>query len=108
MSPHYKHNEILPLPVIVAILHELDKAEAAGRESVAREFDMRIPEEPDHDADLGLFAAAKMLEQLDQSKALLASVLPILAGLLHDEAITASTRNLATAIDRITAFLEEK
>jgi len=38
----------------------------------------------------------------------LAAVLPMLVGLLHDEAITASPRNLATAIDRITAFLEGK
>jgi len=36
----------------------------------------------------------------------LAAVLPMLVGLLHDEAITASPRNLATAIDRITTFLE--
>ena len=38
----------------------------------------------------------------------LAAVLPILVGLLHDEAVTASPRNLATAIDRLTAFLEGK
>ena len=108
MSTHYKHNKILPLPVIAGILHELAKAEMTGSSSVMREFDMRIPAGHDRDADLVLFAAAKMVEQLDQSKALLASVLPILDVLLHDEATTASTRNLATAIDRITAFLEGK
>jgi len=42
----------------------------------------------------------------DKVVAQLAAVLPTLVGLLHDEAITASPRNLATAIDRITTFLE--
>jgi len=64
--------------------------------------------------------AAELGVLLDERKALileclslrqhhqLAAVLPTLVGLLHDEAITASPRNLATAIDRITAILEGK
>ena len=51
-------------------------------------------------------AVDELLWWQDAAKALLAAVLPMLVGLLHDEAITASPRNLATAIDRITAFLE--
>ena len=66
MSTHYKHNDIIPVPVIVGRLRELAKAVTAGRESVAREFTMRIPAERDHDADLVLSEAATMLEQLAQ------------------------------------------
>jgi len=72
MSTHYKHNEILPLPVIAGILHELAKAEMTGSSSVLREFVMRIPVEREPHAELVPSEAAEIVEQLAQSKALLA------------------------------------
>ena len=64
MSRNYQHGDGIPVAVIVARLRELSKAVTEGRESVAREFTMRIPAELDRDADLVLSQAAKMLERM--------------------------------------------
>ena len=62
MSTHYKHNDEIPVTIIIARLRELATAVTKGREHVAREFVMRIPAERDHDADLVLSYAASLLE----------------------------------------------
>ncbi len=45
-------------------LRELGKAVTEGREGLLREFTMRVPAEPDRDADLILYAAADLIEKL--------------------------------------------
>jgi hypothetical protein len=49
---------------IVTRLRELSDAVTKGPETVAREFTMRVPAEPDRDADLVLSHAAAELERM--------------------------------------------
>ena len=57
-----------PLERLVGRLRELAAAVTQGRESVAREFTMRVPAEPERDADLVLSTAADMLDRLSLSE----------------------------------------
>ena len=58
-------------------LRELALAVTHGREAVAREFTMRVPAEPQRDADLVLMSAA---DELDRLRTELASVRDALRG----------------------------
>jgi hypothetical protein len=49
---------------LVGRLRELAHAVTQGREAVAREFTMRVPAEPERDADLVLSTAADEIERL--------------------------------------------
>ena len=50
--------------ILIKRLNELSDAVTKGRESVAREFTMRVPAEPDRDADLVLAKAAMEIDRL--------------------------------------------
>lgn len=49
-------------------LKELAKAASGGRVELLQEFSMRVPAEPDRDADLVLSWAVKVIEALEQYK----------------------------------------
>jgi len=70
MSRLYKDESEVPTDVICDRLEELSNAVTKGRDSVSREFTMRIPAEVDHDADLVLSIAAKRLRELSQHNAI--------------------------------------
>lgn len=65
MSTQYKDPSEVPTSVICTRLKELSDYVTKGRESVAREFTMRIPAEVDRDADIVLHQAAKRLAALE-------------------------------------------
>lgn len=65
MSNYYKESNHIPTEVLCARLEELSKAVTKGRESIMREFTMRIPAERDRDADLVLAEAARRLRSLE-------------------------------------------
>ena len=50
--------------LLVTRLRELATAVTEGQQAVAREFTMRVPAEPNRDADLVLSAAADEIERL--------------------------------------------
>lgn len=54
-----------PSEVLCKRLNELAAAVAAGPVTVAREFTMRIPAQPDRDADIVLSEAAKRIRELE-------------------------------------------
>ncbi len=58
-----------PSDVLCKRLDELSKAVTQGRETVGREFTMRVPAEPDRDADLVLSSAAERIRELEASNA---------------------------------------
>lgn len=64
-------------------LRELSDAVTQGREAVAREFTMRVPAEPDRDADLVLSRAA---DDLDRQQAALSA---------RDEALAEAAADIA-------------
>ncbi len=64
MSTEYGAQDRVPTEILIARLEELSRAVTEGKESVAREFTMRIPAEMDRDADLVLHAAACRLREL--------------------------------------------
>ena len=61
MSENYKDAKELPTEVLCRRLDQLSDAVTEGRESVLREFVMRVPAEVDHDADIVLAEAARRL-----------------------------------------------
>ena len=64
MSSKYKESSEVPTETICGRLLELSEAVTKGRESINREFTMRVPAELDRDADLVLSEAAKRLKEL--------------------------------------------
>lgn len=65
MSQKYKQSKDVPNEVIIERLRELAKA-VTKRDSLEREFTMRVPAELDRDADLVLSEAAKRLEAFSE------------------------------------------
>ncbi len=63
MSTDYGMNDRVPTEVLARRLEELSRAVTEGKESVSREFTMRIPAEMDRDADLVLHAASARLRE---------------------------------------------
>lgn len=59
MSNRYKCSKDVPTSLLVKRLNELSDAVTKGR--LVHEFDMRIPAQPERDADLVLQEAAKRL-----------------------------------------------
>lgn len=49
---------------LIARLRDLSDAVTEGRDALNREFTMRVPAEPDRDADLVLSSAADLLDRL--------------------------------------------
>ena len=68
MSRQYKNSKDVPVDVLISRLNELSDAICGGRESLEREFTMRIPAECDRDADLVLAEAARRLEAYENPK----------------------------------------
>jgi len=62
MSRQYENSKDVPLSVLINRLNELSDAACGGKDSLSREFTMRIPAECDRDADLILAEAARRLE----------------------------------------------
>ena len=65
MTQKYKHGEKIPSKVLVKRLEELSSAVAKGKDSILREFTMRVPAEMDRDADIVLSLSAKRIEELE-------------------------------------------
>ncbi len=63
MSNKYKHGDIVPNNVLADRLDALADAVTKGKDSIDREFTMRIPAELDHDADLVMSQAAQRLRE---------------------------------------------
>jgi hypothetical protein len=75
MSNKYKHGEKVPSSALIDRLNELSNAVTKGRDSINREFTMRVPAELDRDADLVLSSAASLIGELEQqNEALIAQV----------------------------------
>ena len=70
MSIRYKFGDRVPSDVLCKRLLQLSAAATKGPRSMEmeREFTMRIPAELDRDADLVLYAAAKRIEELEESR----------------------------------------
>jgi hypothetical protein len=66
MSTNYQSSEEVPTAILIARLQKLSDAITEGKDSVEREFTMRIPAECDRDADLVLAEAARRLEALKE------------------------------------------
>jgi len=66
MSHKYKHGDKVPSDVLCKRLLELSQAVTKGRDSINKEFDMRIPAELDRDADLVLSASARRICELEE------------------------------------------
>ena len=66
MSTKYKIGDDVPSEILCKRLEKLSKAVTEGRDSIAREFCMRVPAECDYDADLVLSAAAKRIRDLER------------------------------------------
>lgn len=64
MSRNYRRAEDVPNEVLIARLEALSDAITNGDAGISREFDMRIPAEVDHDADIVLAEAARRLRKL--------------------------------------------
>ena len=62
MSRNYNTSKAVPTDVLAERLAELATAVTKGRDSVAREFCMRIPAEVDRDADLVMSEASARLQ----------------------------------------------
>ena len=69
MSRKYKDSKDVPTTVLCARLDELWKAVTGGRDSIAREFYMRIPAEVDNDADIVICEASQRLTRLEAENA---------------------------------------
>ena len=65
MSNKYKNGRDVPSDVLCARLRQLSDAVTKGRDSICREFTMRVPAELDRDADLVLSEAAQRIEILE-------------------------------------------
>ncbi len=66
MSNKYKHGDRVPNSVLANRLDQLSDAVTKGKDSINREFTMRVPAELDHDADLVLSQAAERLREFEQ------------------------------------------
>jgi hypothetical protein len=69
MSTQYKSPKEVPTSALIARLKELADAVTKGRESVGREFTMRVPAECDRDADIVMSEAARRLAALESQAA---------------------------------------
>lgn len=69
MSTQYKSSKEVPTAALIARLKELANAVTKGRESVGREFTMRVPAECDRDADIVMSEAARRLAALESQAA---------------------------------------
>lgn len=69
MSTKYKHGDTVPSDALCQRLQELSNFVTKGPDTVAREFTMRVPAEPDRDADLVLSDAAARITELEASNA---------------------------------------
>ena len=69
MSRKYKHEDKVPSEALCTRLDQLSTAVTKGRESILREFVMRIPAEMDHDADIVLSLASQRIAALEQQVA---------------------------------------
>lgn len=65
MSNKYLTSADVPDSILIARLHELSDAITKGRDSINREFTMRVPAEVDRDADLVLAEAARRISTFD-------------------------------------------
>ena len=65
MSTKYKQSKDVPSEVLCARLKELGRAVSNGRESITREFYMRVPAEVDNDADLVISEAGRRIKRLE-------------------------------------------
>lgn len=68
MSRQYKDSAEVPTQTIVGRIEQLSNAVTEGRDSINREFTMRVPAEVDRDADLVLSEAAKRIKELETYK----------------------------------------
>lgn len=66
MSNKYDHGDKVPSDVLCKRLIELARAVTKGKNSIDREFDMRVPAELDRDADLVLSASARRIMDLEK------------------------------------------
>lgn len=64
MSTKYKSSKDVPTDALISRLNELSDAITGGRDSLHREFTMRIPAECNRDADLVIGEAASRLTRL--------------------------------------------
>jgi len=65
MSTQYKLTDHVPSDILCKRLEELATAVTKGEKGMS-EFDMRIPAEVDHDADLVLSEAARRIMELER------------------------------------------
>jgi len=76
MSNKYKQGDRVPTSVLANRLNSLATAVTRGRESINREFCMRVPAELDHCPDLVLSQAADRLLSLESFIRNITSLLP--------------------------------
>jgi hypothetical protein len=66
MSTKYKESKHVPTSILCERLDVLSEAITKGKDSINREFTMRVPAELDRDADLVLCESARRLKKYDK------------------------------------------
>lgn len=87
MSTKYKSSKDVPTDALISRLKELSDAITGGRDSLHREFTMRIPAECDRDADLVIGEAASRLTRLQSEVERLRGRVAELESTLNDASI---------------------
>jgi len=109
MSHRYKLHDQIPNDVLATRLDELSNAITDGKEARDREFTMRIPAEPDRDADLVLAAAARRIREYAKFSPQFAAVVAARTVEQENRACLELARALNADLDRVLHVdMEEK